>query len=59
MKNETQKIPFSSSRKRQTIILTIEQDDHTIQKVLHIKGAAEIILESCIYCVFNRSQSTV
>jgi Ca2+-transporting ATPase len=41
---------FDSARKRMSTVLELEDEDiteHDYQKRLHIKGASEIILETC------------
>ena len=43
---------FDSARKRMSTVLELEDEDiteHDYQKRLHIKGASEIILETCTH----------
>lgn len=42
---------FDSSRKRMSTVITVdgEQTEHGYNQRLHVKGASEIILESCSY----------
>jgi magnesium-transporting ATPase (P-type) len=45
---------FDSARKRMSTILTIpegEQTENNYNKRLHIKGASEIVLETCKYYI--------
>ena len=43
------KIPFTSARKRQSTVCMNVENGTELKQRLHIKGASELILESCSY----------
>jgi magnesium-transporting ATPase (P-type) len=52
--HEPMRFQFDSARKRMSTILTIPEDEQTennYNKRLHIKGASEIVLETCKYYI--------
>ena len=56
------RFPFDSARKRMSTILELQDDDkteHNYPKRIHIKGASEIILETCTHYLNQDGKKTI
>ena len=54
LSKDFQRFPFDSARKRMSTVLELEEDEHTdygYQKRLHVKGASEIVLQTCTHYI--------
>jgi Ca2+ transporting ATPase len=55
MKRDHKLFPFSSARKRSSIVITLSDDSQRV----HVKGASEVILSLCTYMVTSDGQNVV
>jgi magnesium-transporting ATPase (P-type) len=59
---EMLRFPFDSARKRMSTVLELEDDEkteHNYPKRIHIKGASEIILETCTHYLNQDGKKTI